>query len=54
LLAVTGAQQKLGAVLDKGRFWERFAREPLNTRQILVMALSFKFPIRAISRWTRR
>jgi Fic family protein len=35
--AVTGAQEKLGAVLDKARFWERFAREPLNERQILVL-----------------
>jgi Fic family protein len=37
LRAVTGAQEILGAVLDKARFWERFAREPLNERQILVL-----------------
>lgn len=37
LRAVTGAQEKLGAVLDKARFWERFAREPLNERHILVL-----------------
>jgi Fic family protein len=35
--AITGAQEKLGAVLDKARFWERFARAPLNERQILVL-----------------
>jgi Fic family protein len=37
LRAVTGAQEKLGAVLAQARFCERFAREPLNERQILVL-----------------
>jgi Fic family protein len=27
----------LSAVLDKARFWERFAKEPLNERQIRVL-----------------
>jgi Fic family protein len=36
LRAIEGAQDTLGAVLIKARFWERFAREPLNERQIKV------------------
>ena len=35
--AIEGAQETLGAVLDKARFWERFAKEPLNERQIKVL-----------------
>jgi len=35
--AIEGAQETLGAVLDKARFWRRFAREPLNERQIRVL-----------------
>jgi Fic family protein len=35
--AIEGAQETLGAVLDKARFWGRFAREPLNERQIKVL-----------------
>lgn len=37
LRAIEGAEETLGAVLDKARFWERFAKEPLNARQIKVM-----------------
>ena len=37
LRAVDGAQEMLGAVLDKAHFWERFAKEPLNERQINVL-----------------
>ena len=37
LHAIEGAQKTLGAVLDKARFWERFAKEPLNGRQIKVL-----------------
>lgn len=35
--AVEGAQETLGSVLQKSRFWERFAQEPLNGRQIKVL-----------------
>ena len=35
--AIDGAQDTLSAVLDKARFWERFAKEPLNERQIKVL-----------------
>ena len=35
--AIAGAQDTLGAVLDKARFWERFATEALNDRQIKVL-----------------
>lgn len=37
LRAVEGAQETLSTVLDKARFWERFAKEPLNERQIKVL-----------------
>ena len=37
LRAIDGAQEMLGAVLDKAHFWERFAKEPLNERQINVL-----------------
>jgi Fic family protein len=37
LRAVDGAQQTLGTVLTKARFWERFAKTPLNERQVLVL-----------------
>jgi len=37
LRAVEGAGGTLSAVLDKARFWERFAKEPLNQRQIKVL-----------------
>ena len=37
LRAIEGAQQRLRAVLQKARFWERFAKEPLNERQIKVL-----------------
>lgn len=35
--AIAGAHETLSAVLNKARFWERFAREPLNERQIKVL-----------------
>jgi Fic family protein len=35
--AVEGSQETLGSVLGKSRFWERFAQEPLNGRQIKVL-----------------
>ncbi|RLA00607.1 MAG: DUF4172 domain-containing protein, partial [Gammaproteobacteria bacterium] len=37
LRAIEGAQETLGAVLGKARFWERFTHEPLNERQIKVL-----------------
>ena len=37
LHAIDGAQETLGSILGKARFWERFAKEPLNERQIKVM-----------------
>ncbi len=37
--AIEGAQETLSTVLQKARFWERFAREPLNERQIKVLNL---------------
>ena len=35
--AIEGARETLGSVFRKSRFWERFAREPLNKRQITVL-----------------
>ena len=35
--AIDGAQETLGSVLNKAGFWERFAKEPLNERQIMVL-----------------
>jgi len=35
--AITSAHETLSAVLNKARFWERFAKEPLNERQIKVL-----------------
>ena len=35
--AIDGAQETLGAVLFKAQFWVRFAKEPLNERQIKVL-----------------
>jgi Fic family protein len=35
--AIEGAQETLSSVLEKARFWERFAKEPLNERQIKVL-----------------
>jgi len=37
LRAIEGSQETLSDVLNKARFWERFAKEPLNERQIKVM-----------------
>jgi len=35
--AIEGARDILGSVLRKARFWERFATEPLNERQIAIL-----------------
>jgi Fic family protein len=35
--ALGGAEDTLGAVLEKARFWQRFAAESLNERQIKVL-----------------
>jgi len=35
--AIEGAQETLAAILDKACFWERFAKEPLNERQIKIL-----------------
>jgi len=35
--AIEGAQDTLSAVLEKARFWERFAQQPLNARQVKVL-----------------
>jgi Fic family protein len=37
LRAIEGAHATLSAVLAKARFWERFAKHPLNERQINVL-----------------
>jgi len=37
LRAINGAQEILGDVLAKAQFWDRFAKEPLNERQIKVL-----------------
>lgn len=37
LRAIEGAHGTLGSVLGKAQFWERFAMEPLNERQIKVL-----------------
>lgn len=40
--AIEGAQGTLNGVLHEARFWERFAKEPLNERQIKVLRLMFR------------
>ena len=35
--AIDGAQDTLAVVMDKACFWEQFAKEPLNERQIKVL-----------------
>ena len=35
--AIEGSQDTLGAVLQKARFWERFAQQSLNERQVNVL-----------------
>ena len=35
--AIDGAEDRLGTVLNKAQFWQRFAAEPLNDRQINVL-----------------
>lgn len=37
LRAIEGAEDILGVVIQKARFWERFAKEPLNERQITAL-----------------
>ena len=37
LRAIEGSQDTLGAVLGKARFWERFAQQSLNPRQVKVL-----------------
>jgi Fic family protein len=37
LRAIEGTHDTLGFVLNKARLWERFAKEPLNERQIKVL-----------------
>lgn len=37
LRAIEGAHDTLGSVLQKAHFWERFATEPLNDRQITIL-----------------
>ena len=35
--AIDGAQGTLHAVLNKAQFWDRFAKEPLNQRQVKIL-----------------
>ena len=35
--AIDGSQETLARVLDKARFWDRFAQAPLNARQVKVL-----------------
>jgi len=35
--AIEGAQGTLRAVLNKAQFWDRFAKEPLNERQVKIL-----------------
>ena len=35
--AIEGAQETLSAVLYKAQFWDRFAKEPLNVRQVKML-----------------
>jgi Fic family protein len=37
LRAIEGTQETLSIVLEKAHFWERFAKEPLNERQIKML-----------------
>ena len=37
LRAIGGPQRTLSAVLENARFWERFARQPFNARQVKVL-----------------
>jgi len=37
LRAIEGADEMLGVVLNKAHFWERYAKEPLNGRQIKML-----------------
>ena len=35
--AIEGAQETLSTVLTKAQFWDRFAKDPLNERQIKIL-----------------
>lgn len=35
--AIEGSQSTLSAVLYKAKFWDRFAKEPLNQRRIKIL-----------------
>ena len=35
--AIEGAQETLASILGKAYFWERFAQEPLNQRQVKML-----------------
>jgi Fic family protein len=35
--AIEGSHETLGAILEKARFWERFAQQALNERQVRVL-----------------
>ena len=37
LRAIDGVEETLGSDLRKARFWQRFAKEPFNERQITVL-----------------
>ena len=37
MVRIEGAESRLGSVLRKARFWQSFAREPLNKHQIRVL-----------------
>jgi Fic family protein len=37
LTAIENSSETLNAVMVKARFWDRFAKEPLNQRQIKMM-----------------
>ena len=42
LRSIQGAHSTLTAVVDEARFWDRFAKEALNERQIKVLRLLFR------------
>jgi len=37
LSAIKGAEETLASILVKARFWERFAKQPLNERQVKIL-----------------
>ena len=52
--AIEGSQDTLGAVLEKAHFWERFAQQPLNARQVNVLGrvLGFEGKL-TTSKWAK-